>query len=304
MACEPESSESAGGSGFFKGYLLILLAATFWATSGTLMKYLVQRYDLPPLLLAFCRDFITFFCVLVVLIFRKPSLVRIEPRDFPFFALMGATSIGLHHAVLVHAFVLLDVAVATVLNYTAPAFVVLFSWLLLREPLTKVKIAALGLTFAGCVLVAEAYNPTHLKLDLVGLLLGLGAGATYGAYSLFSKYAVQRYSFWTVLLYAFGFGALTILLYRPDVALALAGARGEVWLGVAALGLVSTLGGYAFYTAGLKFLPVGPASIVVTIELLIAACLAFVVLGEMIDFLQIIGGALIVSGVVLVSSRT
>jgi DME family drug/metabolite transporter len=230
--------------------------------------------------------------------------LRVARRDLIPLAAMGAISIGIFHVLWAQAVVMIPIAVATVLNYTAPFFVVLFAWLLWHERPGRAQTAALLLAFAGCLLVTGAYDLRNTNLNWPGLLLGLSTGVTYGTVSIFGKNALKRYVPFTIMTYAFGFGALTVLILQPGAILQSVGLPPGAWMSIAVLSIVSTVSGFALYTNGLKYLSAGSASITATLEPVIATGLAFVLLGEMVGVIQMIGGALVVGAVILLARGT
>jgi drug/metabolite transporter (DMT)-like permease len=78
---------------------------------------------------------------------------------------------------------------------------------------------------------------------------------------------------------------------------------GHVWFWLWLLALVPTVVGFSLYTWGLRYLSASAAIITATVEPFLAAILAFLVFGDLLSPLQIVGGALIVLGVVLLSTR-
>jgi drug/metabolite transporter (DMT)-like permease len=103
------------------------------------------------------------------------------------------------------------------------------------------------------------------------------------------------------LTYAFGFATLTLALLRPGAALEMLARPLNAWLWVVALVLISTVTGFGFYAAGLKYLSASSASITATLEPVIAAGLAFALLGEVIGPVQMLGGGLVIAAVVLLA---
>lgn len=292
--------------GIWHGYGLVLAATVTWSTSGTFIKIILQRYSLAPWTLTVWRDTLTFVgLVLLTLFVDRRQLVApaVDRRGLPRLAAMGAISVGFFHVLWTQALALIPVAVATVLNYTAPAFVVLGSWLLWRERPTSRQSTALLLTLLGCVLVTEAYKVTQTQLNTVGLLLGLGTGITYASYTLFSKAGLAQYGSWTIVTYAFGFATLTLWVANPSAGLVLLGAPLSAWLWMLALALVSTVIGFAAYTSGLRFISANSASIISTMEPVLAAGLALILLGEVVGIDQVLGGLLVITGVVLLTLR-
>ncbi len=289
------------------GTIAALLAASLFATSGTIIKHLVQGYGLQPLTIAAVRITLAALVLFVLLGTLDRKLLRIRARDIPLFLLFGLICVALFQTCWVYAVSLIDVGVATVLNYTAPVWAALFAWPLLGERLDQHKGAALLLTAAGVALTVRIFDARFLSLNLTGLLWGLGSGFTYGLYGIFSRQALKRYSSWTTLTYAFTTGALFLLatqlvlssvevsVGRIESAFAPAGAA--LWLVI--LTLVPTLGGYALYTFSLRFLEATVATILATIEPVMAALWAAVFLGESLSWPQIIGVGLVIAGVVV-----
>jgi drug/metabolite transporter (DMT)-like permease len=170
----------------------------------------------------------------------------------------------------------------------------------LGEELTRGKISALLLTFLGCVLVIQVQNPSVLKLNFKGVIYGLGAGLGAGLYSILGKKGVEKYSSFTVVTYAFGFGSFFLLLLRRAHVLASVNYPTQVWLWLFALAIFSTLLGYSLYTRGLRYLEAGRAGIAATWEVLVASVLAFILFGETMKTLQVLGGVLILAGIVMI----
>lgn len=284
-----------------RGYLLVLGATMCWSTSGTFIRIISSNYAFTAWSLAFWRDLFTFACFLVLALATNAAGLRVTRRDLIPLAAMGAISIGIFHVLWAQAVVMIPIAVATVLNYTAPFFVILFAWLLWHERPSRVQTAALVLAFGGCLLVTGAYDLSNTNLNWPGLLMGLATGVTYGTVSIFGKDALKRYVPFTIMTYAFGFGALTVLILQPGAIVQSVGLPAGAWISIAGLAVVSTVSGFALYTNGLKYLSAGSASITATLEPVIATALAFVLLGEIVGVIQIVGGALVVGAVTLLA---
>jgi DME family drug/metabolite transporter len=281
-----------------RGTLWVLAAALCWSTSGTFIRLIVDRYGLAPWTLAFWRDVLAFAGFLAISGLTRTGL-RVPWRDLLPLAGMGAISVGLFHVSWVMAVSMIPVAVATVLNYTAPAFVVLFAWALWGEKPDRRQTTALILACAGCVLVTGALGVTRNQLNWPGLLIGLSTGATYASFTLIGKNVLKQHDPRTVLTYAFGFATLTLFVLNPAAGLVMLNRPAGAWAWVAALVLISTITGFGFYALGLKRLSAASASIAATVEPALAAGAAFLLLGQTIDASQMLGGLLVMSAVIL-----
>jgi drug/metabolite transporter, DME family len=284
------------------GVILVALATTLWATSGLFINRIVAVSAISPLGLAFWRDLATFICLAVGVALVRPRLLRVAWRDLPWLAAMGSISIGFFHALWNVSVLTNGVSVATVVQSNAPVFVAVMAWLLWREALTGRKIGAIFLALAGTVLISRLDGFGGEQITLVGLLIGLATAVTYGAFSLFGKKLTGSYDPWTILVYVFGFATLALLPFQlasgaplpwPVPATALAA--------FVSLVLLTTIGGFALYTAGLKRLQASVAAIVATLEVPLAALMSYFLLGERLDGWQLLGAVLVVSGVILLT---
>ena len=282
------------------GVVLIVLATACWSTSGTFIHFILRYADTTPWGLAFWRDLATWLCLGVGLLILRPGLLRVERRDLPWLALMGSIGVGLMHIAWTTSIVVNGVAVSTSLQANAPVFVAVMARLLWREPLTKRKGLAIALSVAGTLLIGRLDQWEGVSITLGGLFLGLAAALTYGVLALLTKKLAGSYHPATVLLYTFGFAALTLLLTQPDGAL-LAAPAWPTFAYFSALVLLPTIGGFLLYTAGVRRLPVSVASIVAMTEVPFATLVAFFTLGERLDGQQALGAAAIVMAVVILT---
>jgi DME family drug/metabolite transporter len=289
------------GSFELVGFIMVLLATAFWSTSGIFIRFVSDGSAIQPVGLAFWRDLFTFLVLLLGLALFAPHLLKVRRQDLSWLFAMGAISIGAFHVLWNTSILLNGVSVSTVIQCNAPVFVTLAAWALWKEPLTKLKLAAILFAFVGIVLITRLDRLQDMSITLVGLGVALLSAVFYGTFSLLGKKLTGAYSSWTVLVYVFGFAALTLLPFQfgqgampwtftPDVL---------GWF--AGLILLTTVAGFGLYTAGLRRLEASVASITSNSEVAFAALLSYLVLGERLDAWQILGAVLVVGGVSLLS---
>lgn len=286
-----------------RGYALVLLAAVLWATLGVIYTALA-RAGLPPLGAAALRAGSGGAILLVGLLLARPGWLRVSRRALGVILLYGSVGIAFFYAVYINAILSAGVAVAAVLLYTAPAWVALIAWRFLGESLTRSHALALLLTLLGSALVAQAYHPALLRLNAAGIGLGLLSGFTYGLWSIFNKVGVRYTNPWALQCYGLLTGCAVLLLLQPPAPL-IAALRGGVHPGwLLALALGPTIGASVAYAAGVRNVPVSIASLVATVEPVVAALLAFVVLHQRMEAGQIAGGMLILLAVWILRPRS
>ncbi len=288
-----------------RGYIIVLTGTVVWALTGIVIKILLTQYHMETMTIAFWRVSIVTAFVFVALLVADARQLVIARRDLGLFALYGLIGVAAHQFVWITSVQYNGAAVATVIIYTSPALVAIFAWRFMRETMDRTKLAALALTLLGIVLVARAYDPAQVQLNAIGLIVGVGSAMTFATYSLIGRIATRTYTAWTSLFYAFLFGtifllpaSLTVRHFVPSN-LPLDGLATLIFLA-----LVPTLGGFASYTIGLSHLPASVASILAAFEPVTTAIVAYFVLGERLDALQLIGGLMILTSVVLLRPRS
>jgi drug/metabolite transporter (DMT)-like permease len=196
---------------------------------------------------------------------------------------------------------------AAALLYTAPAFVAILSWLILKERFTKAKVTAVGLSVLGAFLILGPVvgEPLFGSNTEIGDWLAIGSGLAYSTWYIFGKILGKNRDPAVTSLLAMCFGAVFLF---PIMA-GLEGVRLPnsilAWQLVGTIGLLPTATAYVLYLGGLKLIEATKASVFAIVEPVTAAILAFWFLHEMFTYISFVGFALIISSIILISiSRT
>lgn len=279
------------------GYLMITLAALCWATLGVQYTVAVRDLGIHPLALAAYRALIAGGVLGFAFLSQGMKGIRVRREHGGLMLLYVVGGVAVFYAVYVYAVILVGVSVAVVLLYTAPAWVALMAWLFLGESITPRTLTALALTWVGVVLVARAYDVAQLRMNGVGMLVGMAAGFTYGLYSILQKVLVQHYRPWTVQWYGLFGGGLILIPFLPRQALLAPISRPEVYPWLLSMALGSTLLPGLLYTTGVQWVPVSVASIVATLEPVAATLFGYIFLGERLGSAQWVGAISILMAV-------
>ena len=274
--------------------LSILSAAALWGIIGLWNRRLLSA-GLSPTDIVVIHNFGGMVLLSGLFLFRDRSVFRVKPAVLPYFFGTGVVSVLFFTVCYFSCQKICSLSVASVLLYTAPSFVVALSALLWKEPVTRPKTLALALTLCGCALVC-GLTADGLTVTAAGVLYGLGAGFFYALYSIFGRYALASASSITVTVWTFLFaGSASLFLLRPARMAAL---RSPPVL-AAALGLVvfSTLLPYLLYTAGLARVEAGHASIMASLEPVVASLTGVLVFHETMGWTGVLGIALVLAGV-------
>ncbi len=279
-----------------RAVITVLAGATLLGSMGAWGRA-IYRYEGNPMAVVTWRALIGTVVLAGLLAIFRPQLLRIRPRDLPFFAFYGFVGVTMNFWAYFSAVKFTTLAVAITLLYTYPAFVALLSALFLKERLTATKLFAIVVTLFGSALVAQVHQADWLRLNLRGILFGLLSGISMATYSIFGKRALARYPPWTVVLYAFAAGGFFLAAMSGPRLLSALHYPAVAWAWILGLALVPSLGGYALYTLGLRDLPASQASIIATWEVVTAAFLGWLVFSEHLAAVQFLGAALVCFGI-------
>lgn len=304
----PAPSESHAN----RGYIIAVVSAFLLSATGILIRYLTVNYHLPALILAFWRAVMVFGTLLPILAIRSPNSLKLPRKQLPYIVIYGFI-LALFNSTWTLSAAINGAAVATVMVYCSAAFTALLAWLFLKESLGWGKLIAVALSLGGCLLVSGALNIESWNANFLGILTGILAGLCYAVYSLMGRSASQRgISPWTTLLYIFGFDAIFLLIFNLIPGVSIPGAAGTVqnliwpemnwmgWLVLFILASVPTLLGFGTYMVSLSYLPSSVVNLLATLEPFFTTIMAFLLFGELLTLIQLAGGVLILSGVIVI----
>ena len=280
------------------GPVMVCFAGIFWGVISIFINGLAKfGYDSFDIMCF--RAWVGALLMLIFFLVKDRNLLKINPRDIWMFIGTGIFSLTFFSYCYFTSIVRSGAAVAVVLLYTSPIFVMLMSAVIFKEKITSKKIVALILTFIGSALVAGLIG-TGTKLSMESLLLGLGAGFGYALYSIFAGFAVKKYSSLTVTFYTFLFSGLTLPVFRnPKTLIKTVSIEVVPWiLGIA---LICTVLPYLCYTWGLGKMEAGKAAVLVTVEPLVGALIGIFLYHEDANLFKMLGIILIVLAVILLS---
>jgi drug/metabolite transporter (DMT)-like permease len=139
----------------------------------------------------------------------------------------------------------------------------------------------------------------------MGLLAGLGSGFGYALYSIFSKIALKKYSWITLLFYTFLFATICLLpLSNPIILVSVVIVNMKVLMTTLALGVFATLLPFLLYTKGIETLEVGTASILTFVEPVVATIIGIVLFNEVITISNVGGILLIIISITVLNKKS
>lgn len=279
-----------------RGYVLIAIAALFWGVSATAAKVLFNR-NIPPLVLVETRVGISFLLLTLLLALAGREHLLRGLRHWRQLALLGVVGMAGSNATYYLAIQQSNVPTAILVQYTAPAWVALYSVWRASERMTRGKFAALVLSLAGCAIAVGAYDPAVLRLTGPGVAWGFAAALTFSFFNIYGGRLSRELGHWTVLYYSLGFAWLFWLItYSPAH---LAGYTRADWRAFVLIALGSSLIPFGSYYWGLRYLRPTRALITSTLEPIFAILSSGIILGEDLAAFRWVGVAGVLGAVLL-----
>ncbi len=278
----------------------VLAAATLWGIIALFYDRL-SALGFSPLQIVWLRTTSAVILTFLYILFRDPTLFKIRLKDIWLFVGSGVVSLAFFNFCYFRAIDEASASTAAVLLYTAPIFVMIMSVIFFKEQLTSVKVLALLITLLGCVCVTELLFDTRITTS--GVLFGLGAGIGYALYTIFGKIALRYYRTETITFYTFLFASLSITPFceMTDVIHITSLDIPTTLLFSLGIGFFVTLLPYLLYTKGLQSVPAGQASVIATLEPVVATVVGVIFLHNSVSVSKLIGMALIIGAIITVS---
>ena len=285
-----------------KASACVLAAGTLWGLISIFVRALTAVGFTSPEICG-VRMSIGAIGMLLFLLFSDSGKLKIALRDLWMFIGTGIIGVVMFNICYFMAIQRSEASIAFILLYVSPVFVMLMSALFFKERITVKKLFALGMTLSGCILVA-GFLGGAIRIQADVFLLGIGSGFFYATYSIFCRFALQKYDTMTVTFYTFLLGAIaSIPISTPLHAVNLILQQPTCLLWCIGIGVLCTIVPYLFYTNGLKHMETGKAAILATVEPLVGALLGIFAYRESAGFGKILGMLLIFSAVILLNIK-
>jgi len=292
-----------------RGYLCIASAAFLWGVAATLGRAAFTGRLLPagrslrpidPLILSQSRTTFSFIVLLLALLaIRGRSALRIPAADLGRMMVLGVLGVAASNYFYYLAIQRTNVATAIILQYTAPVWVLLYAVARKTQKATLQRVAAVGMALCGIALVI-GIGSGGFRADRLGITAAIIAAFSFAFYNVGGHIILTRYDRWLVLLYVILSASVFWMIVNPPWKIAAAHYSSGQWLFLFVFSLVSVLGPFALYFAGLQHLEPTRAIVVSCLEPVFSILLAALVLGEVMRPLQTLGVVLVLAATVVV----
>jgi DME family drug/metabolite transporter len=293
-----------------RGYLYIAGATFLWGIAAALGRAAFtgriplsgqSSHPIDPLILSQSRTTFSFLILLPLLAARRGwSALKLPGRDLLACFLLGVFGVAASNYLYYLAIQKTNVATAIILQYTAPVWVLLYMVARGAQRPTAKRVSAVALAVVGSGLAIGIVGAGGFRLDPIGVAAALLAAFSFAFYNIGGHNILARYDRWLVLLWTLIAAASFWLVVNPPWKLAAAPYSGAQWMFLFVFSIVSVLGPFSLYFAGLQYLEPTRAIVASCLEPVFSIVIAALALGEVLKPIQTLGIVVVLAAIVLV----
>jgi drug/metabolite transporter (DMT)-like permease len=292
------------------GYSMALGAAVLFAVNGTVSKVALTGSELTAVDYTQLRTTGAFLGLALGLAILARDRLRISRRDLPFFAFYGIFSFAVVQWLYFVAIERLPIGIALLIQFSGVVLVARWARLVWHAEVRPRVWAALALTLVGLALVSEFW--LGWTLDTLGVVACVGAAIALATFLLAGERAVERREPLGVLCFALLFASLLWAVVQPwwtfptgelTVETSFQGnldhLTAPVWSFALWTIVLGTIVPFGLSIAALRHLEATRVGITMTLEPVVATLVAWAWLDETLATPQLIGGAVVLTGILL-----
>lgn len=196
-----------------KGYFFAIISAVFFGTSGIFVK---QGYNdnFSPTDLLMLQYIIAGIILLFLCLIKYKNEIKISKVMLKKLIIQGAFANTLMTVFFYSSFKYLNVSVATMLLYTYPAMVAFYSFVFMKEKISRTKILAIIGTFLGCIMVLNIFASSFKDISLTGVIFGILAAVSYTFMNIYAKKIVEDIHPVVITFYTTSFSLLVLIIFN------------------------------------------------------------------------------------------
>lgn len=278
--------------------IAIIITLLCWASAFAGIRACLTAYT--PGELALLRFLVSSIILAVYAVLTQMPLP--QKSDWGAIAVIGFLGITAYHLLLNYGELSITAGAASLLVNTSPIFTALFSMAFLRERLSVKKWIGIAISFTGVVIITGIKEP-GLNFDL-GSLLIIFAAVCISVYMIIQKPYLKKYTALQLTTYTIWIGTAFLLPFLPSLVKTLSTAPINATVAGVYLGIFPSAIAYTTWAYILAQIPASRAATLLYLVPVLAIFVAWVWLQEVPTINSLIGGAIVLSGVVLVNTRT
>ena len=293
----------------YKGEILTLLGAVFFSFNGIVAK-LILTDGVSSMRLTQVRCGGAFIILGSYIFLRYREKLRTTKAELPHLAVYGVVGFLAVQALYFVAITRLHVSIGLIMEFTAPIWIVLWLRYVKKKYVPPLMWIAIFMAFSGLVLIAQVWKGS--TLDPIGVIAALADGIMLATFFLLGEKLSATRDVESLMVYGFGFASLALAITMPlwsfptEIFTQSMNLQGRFaaysvsgWVLIAWVIIMGTIVPYLLVVNGIKLLSASTSSVMGMAEPVLAGVFAWIWLSENWSGIQLIGGVVVITGIVL-----
>lgn len=281
-----------------KGYVYSIISAILFGTAGIFVK-LSLKIGLDSISLLTVQYIIAVFLMFATVFITGKGKLKITKIQLIRLSILGVVGNTFMTIFYYKAFEYLPVAMVTMLLFTYPIMVLIYSIIFQKQNLDKRKILVIFMAFLGCLLTLNILLG-KFKYSIKGVIFGLLSALFYAFMNLYTENKLFELDSLSINAYSTLFSLISLLIYRWPTFLFKESIQINAFIYVAILAIVCEVIPLTLLYASIKYIGALKISIISNLEIPTAMIVSSFILKEQVTFTQVIGALLIVYAVYLI----
>ncbi len=284
-----------------KGYIYSVASAALFGTAGLFVK-MAQATGLDSVSLLTVQYMLAVTLMFAFALLKKPESLIVNRRQLFHLAVLGVIGNTFMTIFYYMAFEYLPVAMVTLLLYTYPVMVLVYTCIFENSSLTLKKAAAISFAFIGCIF---ALNITggNFSYSIKGIIFGILSAVFYSFMNMYSEKKLFTVDSLAINAYSTLFSLIALCCYKFPGFVFTGGLSSNSLVYIAVLAVFCEILPLTLLYAAIKYIGSLKVSVINNLEIPTAIITAFIFLNEKIRLIQIFGSILIICAIFLIYSQ-
>lgn len=284
-----------------KEVMYIIISGILWGIIAIFVKGL-SSMGFTSIEIVALRVWFSAICLIIFLLFKDYRLLKIKISDLWLFIGTGLVSIVFFNYCYFYTISKCSISIAAFLLYTAPVIVMILSVLILKEKMNISKSISLIMACVGLAFITGVIGYAKLVQTRI-IIIGIGAGFGYAMYSIFGKLLVSKYNAYTITTYTFIVASIGISPLISPVSIVKKTIDFSAIYNDIGVSILCTVLPFLLYTKALEKEDSGKASIIATVEPIVATIIGVAIYNEKITVSKLVGILLIIFSIVVLNIK-
>jgi drug/metabolite transporter (DMT)-like permease len=273
----------------YKGYLLAILSATFFASIGIFVKNGISK-EFSPIDLIILQEIVTIIILFVICIIFYRKEIKLTRKMLIKLIILGGCSNTLIMVFNYESYKYVSIAIATVILFTYPTLVAIATIVIYKKRISlHIAIAIIG-SFVGCLLVVNILSPSVFNtINIKGVVFAFLGAVSFAFFNMYAAKILEETKSFVVTFYNAIFTMAVLLIFNFKFISKLTDLNLNIITYAILLAVMSGIIPSVLFYEALKRIGSIPVSIIGTLEIPIAALFSFFIMKDSLSSVQVCG---------------